>query len=662
MQTVHITYLDGVRLKRALIAGTRGIEQYKDQLNTINVFPVADSDTGTNMAGTMRALAAGIASSSERTLAAISRKAADSALTGARGNSGTILSQFFYGITQGVKDQNRLTTKSFSRIVRNAVDYTYGALSEPLEGTILTVLRAWADTLEELSSRTDDFARLFSESLDGAREALQNTRKMLPSLRKAKVVDAGALGFVHLIEGIVRFIERGKIREIERVSDPDLDHDETPELGELSEDITFRYCTECIIEGSNIDHSALRGQLSVLGDSLIVAGSPQRAKIHVHTDDPEEAFRIAESWGTLGEQKADDMKKQYGAAHTPHLDVALVVDSSCDLPAEYLDKSFVHMVPVKVVFGEDTYIDKIALTPEHYYEMLRTRSDVIPSTSQPAPGEFEKVFSFLTGHFREVIYLGLSGALSGTLESARTGSATLRRKENVRIFDTRMATVGSALIARRVIEAIERGERFDDIRTMIPSLVARTRLLLTLPSLDALIRSGRLGKAKGMLARLLGLRPLLTLDAEGRVVKAAMVRGAQAGREKLVELMRTRLDENVETDFAIGHVQARDTAEWFRSQIEQYFRPAREVFVQDASPALATHTGFGTIAVAYIEPAPQAERVRFSMHEKLKEADRLGLSPSAGLSPTTGVSATAGIPATSGAAAIAAGSHIAGLS
>ncbi|MFW6387817.1 MAG: DegV family protein [bacterium] len=635
MQAVHITYLDGVRLKRALIAGTRGIEQYKDQLNTINVFPVADSDTGTNMSGTMRALAAGIASSSERTLAAISRRAADSALTGARGNSGTILSQFFYGITHGIQDQKRLTTRSFSRVVRNAVDYTYDALSEPLEGTILTVLRAWADTLEELSAKTDDFARLFSESLDGAKEALQNTRTMLPSLRKARVVDAGALGFVHLIEGIVRFIERGKIREVEQGADPELD--ETPELGELDEDITFRYCTECIIEGSNIDHAALRVSLSSLGDSLIVAGSPQRAKMHIHTDDPEEAFRIAESWGTLSEQKADDMKKQYGAAHTPHLDVALVVDSSCDLPAEYLDKSFVHMVPVKVIFGDDSYVDKVALTPEHYYDMLRTRTDVIPSTSQPAPGEFEKVFSFLTGHFREVIYLGLSGALSGTLESARNGSERLRRRENVHIFDTRMATVGSALIARRVIEAIERGERFEQIRTMIPGLVARTRLLLTLPSLDALLRSGRLGRARGMVARLLGLRPILTLDAEGRVVKAAMVRGAQAGREKLIELVRTRLGDGVETDFAIGHVQARDTAEWFRGQIERYFRPARDVFVQDASPALATHTGFGTIALAYIEPAPQAERVRFSMHEKFAEANRFGVSPTAGLSTITGL-------------------------
>ncbi len=595
-----ITYLDGTRFKRALIAGSRRIELYKAQLNTLNVFPVADSDTGTNMAGTMRALVTGLLSLSDRSLAGVTRKAADAALGGARGNSGTILSQFFYGFTREVGDSTRLTTEAFSRAVQKAVDYTYSALSEPVEGTILTVLRVWGDRVHELSLKTDDFAVLFQDSLDGAKEALRKTRDALPSLRKAKVVDAGALGFVHFVEGIVGFIDRGRIREVEYYSDPELE--DTPELSEFSDELTFRYCTECIIEGVEIDHSALRLELSAHGDSLIVAGAPHRAKIHIHTDVPEEVFRLAEGFGTVVDQKVDDMAKQYGAAHSAHSDIALVIDSSCDLPREYLEKEFVHMVPVKVVFGESSYIDKVALTPEHYYEMLRTRTDVIPSTSQPAPGDFEKVFSFLTSHFRHVIFLSLSGALSGTLESARTALARVKGRENVHVFDTRTVTIGSGLIARRVIEQIESGSSVEDIQEMVESLVARTRLLITIPSLEALLRSGRLSKTKGLVARLLGLRPLLTLDERGKVVKAAMVRGAEAGADKIISLLRSRLGDGTETDFAIGHVDAPDTAAWFREQILRHFRPVREVFMQHASPALATHTGFGTVAVAYIGP------------------------------------------------------------
>ncbi len=601
---MQITYLDGPRLKRALIAGSRRIYKYREQLNTINVFPVADSDTGTNMAGTMRSLVSAIAVDGERNLSEVSRTAADAALTGARGNSGTILSQFFYGIAEGIEEiegKSRVTADMFSRIVRRAVDSTYNALAEPVEGTILTVLRVWAEKLEEGSRKTGDFAALFSESLESAKEALRNTRRKLPVLKRSKVVDAGALGFVHLIEGIVEFIERGKIRDIEQLAD--IGSDETPRISESAEEITFRYCTECIIEGEHIDHGDLRLRLAELGDSLIVAGSAARTKLHVHTDDPGAVFRIAEEHGTLQNQKADDMHKQYSAAHTPHSETALVIDSACDLPAKYLEKSFVHMVPVKVIFGADSYIDKVALSPQQYYELLRSRRNEKATTSQPAPGDFEKVFSFLTAHYRRIVYLGLSEALSGTIASARSALERISRREDVHIFDTRMATVGSGLIARRVIEAIDADMPFDTLSAMIEDLVERTRLLIAIPSLDALLRSGRLGKAKGLVAKLLNLRPLLALDARGRVVKAAMIRGADAGREKLIDLMRRELGDGAETDFAIGHVDTDETARWFKEQIQRYFSPAREVYFTDASPALATHTGFGTAAVAYLVPS-----------------------------------------------------------
>jgi hypothetical protein len=597
---MQITYLDGTRLKRALIAGSRRIHSYRDQLNTINVFPVADSDTGTNMAGTMRALVEGIRGTAGLDLAAVSRTAADAALTGAQGNSGTILSQFFYGLAEGIGDHSRVSTASFSRIVRRAVEYTYEALSEPQEGTILTVLRVWAERLVEHSRKTADFAALFSETLGQAKEALRATRSKLPALRKAKVVDAGALGFVHLIEGIVEFIERGRIREIEGLAE--LDSNETPSIHEAAEELTFRYCTECIIEGSAIDHGDLRLRLAGSGDSLIVAGSPERTKLHVHTDSPEEVFRIAEEYGTLLHQKAEDMRKQYAVAHAAHGDAALVIDSACDLPPEELEKSYVHTVPMKVLFGEKSYIDKVALTSEHYYELLRSRTDQPATTSQPSPGDFARVFSFLTAHYRQVIYLGLSGALSGTIASARSALERIERPERVRIVDSRMATVGSGLAARRIIEAIEAGKDVEEIQKLAEETVERVRLLITIPSLEALLRSGRLSRSKGLLAKLLKLRPLLTLDARGRIVKAAMVRGAAAGRDRLVALLREALPDGAESDFAIGHVDASDTARWFSRQIERYFRPAREIFITDASPALATHTGFGTVAVAYLLP------------------------------------------------------------
>ena len=600
---MQIRYLDGVRLKRALIAGSRRVHKYREQLNTINVFPVADSDTGTNMSGTMRAMVEGIARSSDQSLAVMSKMAADSALMGAQGNSGTILSQFFYGIAEGIENRAKIDTKTFSRIVRRAVDHTYAAISEPVEGTILTVLRAWSEKLTEVSRRTGDFASLFSDSLEHAKVSLRETRKKLPSLRKAKVVDAGALGMVHLIEGIVNFIERGRIREVEQKNE--LDEIGEPLAAGLDERINFRYCTECIVEGEKIDQEELRLRLAGHGDSLIVAGSSARSKVHMHTDDPEEVFSIIEEYGILSMQKADDMEKQYRAAHSEHTETALVVDSAIDLPAELLEKSFVHIVPVRVLFGEQSYLDKVALTPEHYYELLSANAAANGkpgTTSQPAPGDFEKVFSFLTAHYRKVIYLGLSGTLSGTIESARSSLRQVKLKESVHIMDSRSVTIGAGLVARRVVEWIEQGRPYREIAAGIENLVARSRLLITIPSLDALIRSGRLGKTKGLIARVLNLRPLLTLDAQGRVVKSAMVRGAESGRERIIKMMISRLGEGAKTDFAVAHVNNPGIAEWFRTQLKKHFRSDRDIFILDASPALATHTGFGSAAVAYFEP------------------------------------------------------------
>lgn len=597
---MQITYLDGPRLKRALIAAGRRVQIYREQLNSINVFPVADSDTGTNMGSTLTAMTKGIIDSSDNSLSAVSQSAADYALSGARGNSGTILSQFFYGLTTGIENRTRINTRAFSEVVRRAVDYTYEALSEPVEGTILTVLRVWSEKLVEKSKKTADFAQLFTESLSSAKEALLDTRRRLPSLKKAKVVDAGALGFVHMIEGIVNFIESGKIRDLEQIADIEIN--ETPEVNEVEEELHFRYCTECIIEGEEINQHELKQKLTEWGDSLIVAGSNTRAKIHIHTDSPEDVFGLARGYGLLAEQKADDMYKQYAAAHSHQTEVALVIDSACDLPPELMEKPFVHIVPVKVLFGQNSYIDKVALSPQSFYDLLRTQGDVVGTTSQPAPADFERVFSFLGKHYRHVLYLSLAGALSGTIKSAKSALERLEIRDSVHIIDSKNVTIGAGLIARRAVEAIEKGKGIGEVTHLVSDLVERTRLLIAIPQLEALMRSGRLGRTKGFIARLFKLRPLLTLDSQGKVIKAAMTRGPAAGREKLIAMLQRRLGNEAAGDFAIAHVDNPGTAFWFKKQIERHFKPSRDVFILDASPALALHTGFGTSAVAYIAP------------------------------------------------------------
>ncbi|HET6486479.1 MAG TPA: DAK2 domain-containing protein, partial [Spirochaetia bacterium] len=327
----RIHYLDGLRFRRAFIAGARQLIGNRDRLNAINVFPVADSDTGTNMAGTLGNVIEGIQPSRERSIGRMLGSIADLALSAARGCSGTILAQFFYGMAQEFAGTSRLSTADFGYGVRKAVLYPWEAVSDPREGTILTVLRDWGDAIHRWSDRTQDYVDLLFRARHAACRSLQATTAQLSPLQRAGVVDAGAQGLVHMLTGVTRFMANGTIREADR----ELMETPTEDVAaEVVEDPRFRYCTQFVIEGSDLDTRALRGELSGLGDSLIVAGSHTRAKVHIHSNTPARAFHTVDQHGTIVVQRIEDMSAQFRAAHTTHKDIAIVVDSSCDMPQE----------------------------------------------------------------------------------------------------------------------------------------------------------------------------------------------------------------------------------------------------------------------------------------------------------------------------------------
>ncbi|HUX50556.1 MAG TPA: DegV family protein [Spirochaetia bacterium] len=605
MSDEQISYVDGRRFKRALIAGARRVIQFKDQLNSINVFPVADSDTGTNMAGTLHAVTSALSSISDRSLAVVTRTAADSALQGARGNSGTILAQFFHGMAEELKNYAYINTQTFAGAVHNAVKYAYEAITVPMEGTILTVLQSWSERLLELCRKTGDFSHMVGESVSAARIALATTKDKLPSLKKAGVVDAGAQGFVHFIEGVAGFMRQGKIREIEKPGiEPEIGQDA---ITEYEEEITFRYCTECMIEGDRIDHNDLRERLRQLGDSLIVAGSKSVTKLHIHTDSPSQVFEIAGRFGVLHNQKAEDMRKQYEAAHGAHGDIALVLDSGCDLPEELLSKPFVHVVPLTVMVGETTYIDKVSLTPAGFYDLLRGNPHALPTTSQPPQNDYLKLFGFLSRHYSNILVLSVSGGLSGTCGTARRAAATADPgADRIHVIDSKSVSVGVGLIARRICALIESGKTFSEVESAALELVSSTQFYVSVESLDSLIRSGRVGRAKGLFARLLRLLPVLFIAEDGTAETVTVVRTAAAGRKRIMNIIRKSLSglQGERFDFAIAHVDARSEAEEIARQISTEFPQADRVMIEDAAPALATHTGFGTVGIGFIRPGP----------------------------------------------------------
>ncbi|MFQ5709953.1 MAG: DegV family protein, partial [bacterium] len=355
----------------------------------------------------------------------------------------------------------------------------------------------------------------------------------------------------------------------------------------------------CLIEGEAIARQELKEKLEALGNSLIVAGSNTKVRVHVHTNDPEAVFDIARDYGQVSKKKFDDMRKQHSAAYGngQAAQIALITDSSCDLTAEFIIRHQVQMVPLQVSFGNDNFVDKITLTPKEFYRMLK-QSAHHPKTSQPSPGDFLNTYKQVLGHYQQAISITVAGALSGTLQAAQS-AAEKGGRGAIRVVDSRNTSVALGLIVKEVADAIEEGCTLDEVVARAQWAVEHVRFFIGVDTMDYLIRSGRVSKARGYLAKTVNVMPILTLDAEGRVDVVAKAMGGKSAMKKVMELVLEAAKQKKQLKFAVGHANAPETADWFLGQIKKQFE-VRDVMVVNVSPALGAHVGPGAYGIAFL--------------------------------------------------------------
>ena len=594
---IAIGYLDGRRLSRAVIAGARFVADRAEPLNKINVFPVPDGDTGTNIASTLRQVAAGVARARLRHVGEMSRALADAAVAGARGNSGAILAQFFCGFAEGLPDRPRASARDFGAAVVRAADSAYQAIARPVEGTILSVIREWARDVAARAGEVPDFERLVPESLERAKAALAETPRQMAALKKAGVVDAGAQGFVYLLEGIVKYL-----REAARGAVP-----ESPEevraavFDRTPEEILFRYCTEALVEGDRIDRDALRREAALLGDSIVIAGSATRVRLHVHTNEPEKVFAAAAKLGEVAQTKVEDMRAQHETRFDQNRAqrVRVVTDSTCDLPETLFSELEIAAVPVRVFFGSENYLDKVTITPAEFYARFAVTREQ-PKTSQPPPADFAQVYRYVSAHAGSIVSIHLSAAFSGTYQAAVVGARGIE-KTALRHVDSRTVSVGLGLVVRAAAEAAAAGKSADEVARVAEDAAARTRAFVAVPTLEHLVRGGRVSPLKGLIARALRLLPVLTISPEGKVYSAAKARGFEAARRKLLQLLFEAADRGAPATrrFGVAHCDAAELAEHLARQIRGRY-PESDIMIVECGPALGAHGGPGAVAVAVL--------------------------------------------------------------
>jgi DegV family protein with EDD domain len=595
---IAIGYLDGRRLSRAVTAGAHFVAERAEALNKINVFPVPDGDTGTNVASTLQKIAAGISRIRQRHVREMSKAVADQAVGGARGNSGAILAQFFCGFAEGLPDSPRVETSAFGAAVVRAADSAYAAIARPVEGTILTVIRDWARNVADRAAEIRDFGVLLPESLRTARVSLANTPKQMKALQKAGVVDAGAQGFVYLLEGIVQYFRESARTAPLPTAPEDIRaaiFDKTPES------ILFRYCTEVLLEGDAIDREALRREVALLGDSIVIAGGATRLRLHVHTNEPERVFQTAARFAEVAQTKVEDMRAQHESRFDQNraARVGVVTDSTCDLPPSMLEDLGVGVVPVRVYFGSENYLDKVTITPTEFYGRFAV-TDVVPKTSQPPPADFTQVYGNVAAHAGSIVSVHLGASLSGTYQAAIVGARPVAKTEIVHV-DSGSVSVGLGLVVRAAAEAAQAGKTAAEVTAIARDTAARVRLFVAVPTLQHLVRGGRVSPTRGLLAKLLGLLPILTITRDGKVEAAAKARGYAASRRKMIELLFAEAGErdSASRRFGVAHCDAEDAAEELAREIRARY-PESDVLIAECGPALGAHGGPGALAVAVL--------------------------------------------------------------
>ena len=239
------------------------------------------------------------------------------------------------------------------------------------------------------------------------------------------------------------------------------------------EDLEYRYCTECVVEGVAIDRRKLRERLAQVGGSLVVAGLQSKVRLHIHVNDPAELFRVAGEFGTVSGEKADDMQRQQHAAHVTGRKVAIITDSGGDIPEDDMDRLDIHMVPVRVHFGDRSYLDKIGIAPEEFFRELAANPQH-PKTSQPPPGDFRRRFEFLATHYESVLSINITRRVSGTIVAAETAAARTAAHGKVRVLDSMNASVGQGLVVMFAAERAQAGDSLEEVIAATRKIAALT--------------------------------------------------------------------------------------------------------------------------------------------------------------------------------------------
>lgn len=508
-------FLTQTELQKMLLLSAERVEERREEINKINVFPVPDQDTGNNLAKTLAGIREVLEGKSFKSLDELSEAALEGALTTAQGNAGIIYTGFLAGFLP-VLDKNPVSAKKLALAFEKGAQRARQSIQNPKEGTILDVIDAAAQTIKEKSEKEHSIIAILKAAVEKANEALLATQEKMEVFRKANVVDAGGFGFLIILESYLDSLEP----MLAKVSaDKEKPSEKTKRFIRI---LSNRYEIVALVENPKFSEKEIRDKLKKLGNCLDIVQVRNRMKIHIHTDYPDEVKNIIRNSGQIQNLREEDMAKEVtGEESVKKVSIGIVTDEIADLTQKIAERYQIEVVPYKIDWPEGK-----GLPGENIYQKMREAEKrnitKLPKTSQASPKEFLNAYKkqFEKG-FENVLCITLSSKLSGGYNSACQAREMLpdTQKNRVFVLDSFNATCGQALLILKAIELIQSQMEINEVIKELKREIPKIKLYGFLADPKWLEWGGRLNHSQANWVRRLqkiNVRPLVGLK-DGKV-------------------------------------------------------------------------------------------------------------------------------------------------
>lgn len=537
---IEIKVLNPLRFTKLFIAASRWVSKYADVLNDLNVFPIPDGDTGTNISMTLQSVENELVKlDHEPKMSEFVDKVSEAIILGANGTSGIILGNIIVGFLSSIKDKEIVTIDDVAHAFVAAKEKAYNAVTAPIEGTILTVVKVVAEEAIDYKGDKDDFILFLVHLKNKAYEAVKKTQEQFSILKENGVVDAGAMAFFYLLEGFEKSVaDPEMLKDLERiVKSQAIRSQRLKQVVTQKRENKYKYNVEFLLESNNIDLERYTKDISNYGDLLYCVSIGDKVKTQINTDLPWEILKICDTLGrvynvkyenSLNDKKESsqeevqeiEMAKKDGEVNIvknqnlKFANIAIVTDSASDLTEELIKTLEISVIPLKLKVEDSYYNEGTEISKNEIWTLFR-KELVFPKASPPSTSEFKKLYEELINKgYEYIVSIHISNKLSGTYQAAKIAKEALNDPSKVTIVDSETLSLPLGHMVLDAAKNAQNGMKYEDVVRRINDNIGKMKVYMFAEDFTYLEKNNRINKISHIWGNVFKSKPILKLEKE----------------------------------------------------------------------------------------------------------------------------------------------------